>query len=343
MWLADYGLPGLPVFPEQASEHAGRVDALFFFILAVTGGVGLFVTLLLAVFAARYRRRTAADSTPRISGFPLLEWGWTLGPILPFAVMFGWGFGAYRENLRPPPDAYEVFVVGKQWMWKAQHSGGQREINELHLPADRPVKVTLISEDVIHDFGIPAFRSKIDVLPGRYVSTWHRPTKPGRYQIFCNQYCGTGHADMVGSVVVMRPDEHAAWLRERADGSAALEGRKLFLKHQCASCHRPDAEARAPSLEGLYGRRVPLRGGGTAVADASYIRESILFPPRQVVEGYEPIMPTFQGQVSEDEVLQLVAYIQSLGRGALPLPNNSDPPPVGAPTELPKPKEGPKP
>jgi cytochrome c oxidase subunit 2 len=342
--LADYGIPGLPLFPERAAEHADRVDTLFFFILAITGAVGLLVTLLLTAFATRYRRRTATDQTPRITGFPLLEWSWTLGPILPFAVMFGWGFSTYSTNLRPPADSYEVFGVGKQWMWKVQHPGGQREINELHLPADRPVKLTLISEDVIHDFGIPAFRSKIDVLPGRYVSTWHHPTKPGQYHLFCNQYCGTGHADMVGTVVVMRPDEHAAWLREKVDGSAALEGRKLFLKLQCISCHRPDGEARAPLLEGLYGRRVPLKGGGTVIADANYIRESILFPPRKVVEGYEPIMPTFQGQVNEDEVLQLIAYIQSLGRGDLPLPNNANPPPVGAPTELPRPKSGgPKP
>lgn len=153
-------------------------------------------------------------------------------------------------------------MVGKQWMWKVQHPGGQREINELYLPVGRPVKVTLTSEDVVHDFGVPAFRSKIDVLPGRYVSTWYRPTEPGRYHLFCDQYCGTGHADMIGSLVVVRPDEHEAWLREHADGSVALEGRKLFLKFQCASCHRADAETRAPILDGLYGRRVALKGGG---------------------------------------------------------------------------------
>jgi cytochrome c oxidase subunit 2 len=338
--LADYGIPGLPLFPEQASEHAGKVDDLFFFILAVTGGVGLLVTVLLLAFAARYRRRTAEDRTLRITGFPLLEWGWTLAPLLPFAVMFGWGLSTYSDNLRPPPDAYEVFVVGKQWMWKVQHPGGQREINELHLPAGRPVKVTLISEDVIHDFGIPAFRVKVDVLPARYVSTWYHPTTPGRYHLFCNQYCGTGHADMVGRVVVMRAGEYENWLRDRAEGSAVLEGRKLFLKHQCISCHRTDADARAPVLEGLYGRRVALKGGGAVVADAAYIRESILYPPRQVVEGWEPIMPTFQGQVTEEEVLLLIAYIRSRGPGAQPPPHNQTPPPVGAPAE-PK-AEGPK-
>ena len=334
--LADIGAAGVPLFPDQASEHAGRVDGVFFFILAVTGAVGLLVALLMAAFAARYRRRTAADRTPRITGYPLLEWGWTLAPVVPFAAMFGWGLSTYGDNFRPPPDSYEVFVVGKQWVWKAQHPGGQREINELHLAADKPAKVTLVSEDVIHDFGVPAFRSKIDVLPGRYVSTWYKPTKPGRYHLFCDQYCGTGHADMVGWVTVMRPDDHAAWLREKADGSAALAGRQLFLKLQCVSCHRADAEARAPVLEGLYGRRVALQGGGGAVADAAYIRESILVPAKQVTEGWEPIMPTFQGQVNEDEVLQLIAYIQSLRQGDTPRPNNATPPPVGAPTEPPK-------
>jgi cytochrome c oxidase subunit 2 len=340
-FFADYGIPGLPLFPEQASEHAGKVDTLFFFILGITGGVGMFVTLLLAVFAARYRRRRITDQTPRITGFPLLEWGWTLGPLIPFGIMFGWGLSTYADNFHPPPNSYEVFVVGKQWMWKVQHPGGQQEINELHIPAGKPVKVTFISEDVIHDFGVPAFRSKIDVLPGRYVSTWYSPTQPGRYHLFCDQYCGTGHADMVGSVIVMRPEEHAIWLRERADHSTALEGRKLFLKLQCNSCHRNDAEGHAPVLEGLYSRRVALKNGGSVVADHKYIRESILLPAKQVVEGWEPIMPTFQGQVTEEEVLQLIAYIRSLGRGDLPVPNNSSPPPIGAPTEPPK-AEGPK-
>jgi|SRR5579883_220469 len=337
--FADYGLPGLPLFPEQASTHAENVDNLFFFILAVTGGVGLFVTVLLIVFVARYRRRHITDRTPRITGFPLLEWSWTLGPLVPFTAMFIWGLSTYAENFQPPPDSYEVFIVGKQWMWKVQHPSGQREINELHLPADRPVKVTLISEDVVHDFGVPAFRSKIDVLPGRYVSTWYQPTQPGQYRMFCDQYCGDQHASMVGSVIVMRPDEHAAWLREHAEGSAALEGRKLFLKLQCISCHRPDSEARAPQLGGLYGRSVTLRDGSSIVADHAYIRDSILLPAKQVVEGWEPIMPTFQGQATEEEVLQLIAYIRSLERGGLPLPNNSSPPPVGAPTEPPKGKE----
>jgi cytochrome c oxidase subunit 2 len=334
--FADYGIPGLPLFPDQASEKAFRVDVLFFFILGITSIVGLFVTILLVGFPALYVRRSERDLTPRISGFPLLEWSWTLGPIIPFAAFFGWGVALYSENLRPPTSDYEVFVVGKQWMWKIQHPGGQREINELHIPLGKYVKITLISEDVIHDFGNPAFRQKIDVLPNRYVSDWYHPTELGRFHLFCNQYCGPQHASMVGSIIVMRPDEHEQWLREHAEGSAALEGRKVFLKHQCISCHRADSSGHAPVLEGLYGRKVMLTDGRTVLADANYLRNSILYPARDVVEGWEPIMPTFQGQVSEEEIFQLIAYIQSLGRGDTPRPTSDFPPPVGAPGELPK-------
>jgi cytochrome c oxidase subunit 2 len=329
--FADYGLTGLPLFPAQASEHAARVDTLFLALLIVTGSVGLAVTALLTLFVARYRRRGPDDKTPRITGFPLLEWAWTLAPIPVFMAMFAWGYVAYRDNMRPPPDAAEVFVVGKQWMWKVQHAGGAREINALHLPVGRPVKLTLISEDVIHDFGVPAFRQKVDVIPGRYVSSWYTPTEVGTYHLFCDQYCGTDHANMVGTVTVMRPDDFEAWQRDRAEGSPALEGRKLFLKFQCASCHSADAEARAPVLEGLAGTTVHLKGGTAVVADSDYLRESILVPGKKVVAGWEAIMPTFQGQVTEDELIQLIAYVRSLKPGATPVPNNDWPAPVGTP------------
>jgi cytochrome c oxidase subunit II len=222
-------------------------------------------------------------------------------------------------------------VIGKQWMWKVQHPGGQREINELHIPVGRPVKLTLISEDVIHDFGVPAFRMKVDVLPNRYVGVWYQPTRTGRFRLFCNQYCGTGHAQMIGVVTVMPPEEYESWLREKAEGSPALEGRKLFLKLQCVTCHSADSEARAPVLEGLYGRNVPLRGGGTAVADRDYIRDSILDPRKQIVSGWEPIMPTFREQVTEDDLLQLIAYIRSLGPSETPDRNEDASAPVGTP------------
>ena len=331
MLFADVGLPGLPLFPPEASEHAGRVDALFLFILLVVGGTALLVGVLLAAFSTIYRRRAGDRSPPRITGNPLLEWGWTLAPIPVFGAMFVWGFVTYRDNLRPPADCAEVFVVGKQWIWKIQHGGGQREINQLHLPVGRPVKLTLISEDVIHDFGIPAFRQKVDVLPGRYVSTWYSPTAIGQYHLFCDQYCGTNHAKMIGSVTVMRPDEFEIWQSEQATGSPALEGRKLFLKLQCLSCHSSNSEARAPVLEGLYGTTVPLKGGKQVVADSGYIRESILWPGKKVVAGWEPIMPTYQGQVTEDELIQLIAYIRSLKPGATPVRNEVWPAPTGTP------------
>jgi cytochrome c oxidase subunit 2 len=322
---------GIPLFPDEASTQAAKVDTLFFFIFLITGGVGLLVTLLMTVFGIRYRRRGLTDRTPRIMGWPLLEWSWIIAPLLIFAVMFGWGVSTFCENFQPPADAPEVFVVGKQWMWKIQHPDGRREIDELHLPVGRPVKMTLISEDVIHDFAVPAFRSKIDVLPGRYVSTWYLPTKVGRFHLFCNQYCGTAHAEMRGTVIVMQPEEYAAWLREKVDGSPAVEGRKLFLKLQCINCHSADAVAHAPVLEGLYGRHVTLKGGNTVLADYRYLRDSILLPGKEVVEGFESIMPTFQGQVSEEEVLQLIAFIRSLGKGDTPRRNNNDPAPIGTP------------
>jgi cytochrome c oxidase subunit 2 len=323
---------GFPLVPDQASDSARKIDNLFLFILIVTGGMGLLVGFLLVVFGIRYRRRSERDVTPRITGFPLLEWSWTLAPFGVFAIMFGWGLYAFRDNYRPPPDAYEVFVVGKQWMWKVQHPGGRREINELHIAVNRPVKVTFISEDVIHDFAVPAFRSKIDVLPGRYVSTWYLPTRTGRFHLFCDQFCGTSHARMVGSVVVMSPEELEAWSQDKAEGAPALEGRKLFLKFQCVACHSADERAKAPVLEGLFGRKVALKRGGSTVADFRYLRDSILTPSKEVVEGWEPLMPSFQGQVSEDELFQLLAFLRALGPGQTPHRNNADPAPLGAPS-----------
>jgi cytochrome c oxidase subunit 2 len=336
--FADIGLPGLPLYPEQASTHAERVDHLFLFLTAICGGMLLFVVTLLIVFSALYYRRREGEPTPRIRGWTALETFWTVAPVFVFASMFWWGVSVYSDTFHPPDNAYEVFVVGKQWMWKIQHTGGQREINKLHIPVGRPVKVTFISEDVIHDFGIPAFRIKTDVVPGRYLSTWYEPTKVGQYRLFCDQYCGTDHAKMIGQIIVMRPEDHAAWLRDHAEGSPALEGRKLFLKLQCINCHSADAHARAPVLEGLYGRRVALRGGGSVVADENYIRQSVLNPATKVVEGWEPIMPTFQGQVNEEELIQLIAYIRSLRPGGTPTRNENFPAPVGAPT-APPPRE----
>ena len=219
--------------------------------------------------------------TPRIVEWKNLELFWTITPFLVFLVMFWWGANIYLSMAQPPANAIDLYVVGKQWMWKVQHPQGQREINEIHLPLGQPVKLTLTSEDVIHDLFVPAFRTKIDVIPGRYVYEWFTPTEVGTYHFFCSQYCGTSHAGMRGEVHVMDPADYQEWLNLKAEGSLALEGRKLFLKLQCITCHVAGPRARAPILENLYGATVPLRGGGSALADDNYIRESILNPAGQ--------------------------------------------------------------
>jgi cytochrome c oxidase subunit 2 len=311
----------LRIFPEQAAEIAYRVDALLFFMVIVTGSVALGVYFFVIYFAVRYRRSPHNETTPHIVGSNKLELIWTATPFLVFLVMFWWGVRVYFTLVQPPADALDVYVVGKQWMWKVQHPQGQREINELHVPLGRPIKLTLTSEDVIHDFFVPAFRTKVDVVPGRYVYTWFTPTVVGQYHLFCSQYCGTNHAGMRGEVHVMDPADYQQWLNLRAEGSLALEGRKLFLKLQCITCHTVGPQARAPVLEELYNQLIPLRGGGTALADDNYIRESILKPQAKVVLGWEPIMPTFDGQVSEDELIELLSYIKSLGPGQIPQRN----------------------
>jgi cytochrome c oxidase subunit II len=269
-----------------------------------------------------------------------------------FLSFFALGVPLYNSQTKPPADAPEITIVGKQWMWKMQHPGGQREINELHLAVNKAVKITGTSEDVIHDVGVPAFRSKFDVIPGRYTGTWYKPTKVGTYHLFCDQYCGQGHSQMVGKVIVMEQADYEAWLegqvRDRAgenpvDGSPAWEGRKLFLKLQCITCHNNMIDAdrdvantgtRAPTLENLYKSKVPLQGGGTVVADEQYIRNSIRNPMLQVHDGWKPIMPAFpRSQVSEEELMNLVAYIKSLKPGDLPRRADQFPAPVGAPVQ----------
>ena len=323
MLLAD-----LPLFPEQASSNAAVVDTLLFFLLAVSGFFGLLITALVIYFAVRYRRRPNSPPTPRIEGALKLELFWTGVPALISVVIFVWGVNVYFHLSRPPENALQVYVVGKQWMWKLQHSSGQREINALHVPLGQPVRLTLISEDVIHDFFVPAFRAKVDVVPGNYSHLWFQPTKKGEYHLFCSQYCGTNHSGMVGTVYVQDQAEYQTWLNQHAEGSLALEGRKLFLKYRCVSCHSADSQARAPVLESLYLQRVPLRDGTSVVADETYLRESILKPDAKIVLGWEAIMPTFQGQINEEEMIRLIAFLKSLGPGQTPRRIDSAPPPI---------------
>ena len=317
----------VPLFPEQASTHAERVDGLFYFLLGVSVFFSVLIATLLIYFAVKYRRRSAAETPRPIHSSLALELTWTLIPLGITLFTFVWGAQLYFRAARPPEDVMEVYVVAKQWMWKMQHVGGQREINELHVPVGRPVKLTLISQDVIHSFFVPAFRIHQDVLPNRYTTVWFEATKPGKYHLFCSQYCGTNHAKMTGTVIVMPPEEFASWLKQGPDGSMASEGRKLFLKLQCVTCHSADSGARGPVLEDLFGKEVTLRDGRQVRADDAYLRESILVPDAKIVAGFQPIMPTYAGQVDEEEMLRLLAFIKGLGPGQTPKrTENAEPP-----------------
>jgi len=348
----------MPLLPEQASTLAVHVDRLFWFIMLVTVAAGVGVYAVMAFFCVKYRRSAVEGPTPRIMGSHQLELFWSVSPLIIFLFIFGWGAWVYNFAIHAPPEADEIYVVGKQWMWKAQYPNGQRVIigantegitsidrkyvGALVLPVNKPVRLILTSEDVIHDFAVPAFRSKVDVLPGRYVSTWYHPTKVGEYHLFCDQYCGTEHSKMVGKVIVMEEEDYQEWLtgtsdgkgaKNPVDGSPAWEGRQLFQKLQCLACHSANAEARAPVLEGLYKSRVPLQRGGSVIADDTYIRESILHPMKKVVEGWNPtIMPAYKDQVTEEDIINLIAYIRSLKAGDTPKRTDSYPAPVGAST-----------
>lgn len=291
-----------------------RVDALLVFLLAISAFFTLLIFVMIAVFAVKYRRskRVVAE---QIEGSNALEITWTLIPFAITMVIFVWGASIYMQEAQPPKDSMQIFVVAKQWMWKIQHSEGQREINELHVPVNRDVRLTMISQDVIHSFFVPAFRVKQDVLPGRYTTIWFHATKPGRYHLFCSQFCGTMHSGMIGWVNVMEPTDYQAWLSVGgAEGSMAASGQKLFQELGCSTCHRFNVQGRGPNLAKLYGRPVLLSNGQTTTADDNYIRESILNPGAKVVAGFQPIMPTFQGIVSEDQLLALIAYVKSLSQ-----------------------------
>jgi cytochrome c oxidase subunit 2 len=303
------------IFGPRASTTAGEVDALYAFLILVTivmTGLIFFATF---VFAIKYRRKSPNDPPPKpIHGSIPLEIAWSVIPFLVMLVMFAWGTKLYFQNYTPPPsNTLDIYVTGKQWMWKVQYPGGQREINEMHVPTGKPVKLTLASEDVIHSFFIPAFRMKHDVVPGSYQTYWFEATKTGRYHIFCAEYCGTGHSDMGGWVTVMEPKEYEDWLSGGAVVESMVEqGQKLFAEYGCATCHPFD-------LRNVFGKPVQLEDGRTVIADEAYIRESILNPNAKIVKGSKPnIMPVFQGQINEEGLLQLIVYIKSLSTPAAP-------------------------
>jgi len=304
---------GTPLFPESASTMATRVDTLYFFLVALTAFFSLLIAGLIVYYAVKYKRRQPDSVGAAIHGGLVLELTWTIVPLLITMVIFVWGASVFFAMARPPDETTNIYVVGKQWMWKFQHLDGQREINELHIPVGRPVKLIMTSEDVIHDLFVPAFRMKADVVPGRYTSIWFQPTKPGRYRMVCAEYCGTKHSGMTGEVIVMDATEYQTWLSGGTpEGSLAEGGAKLFASLACNTCHRPDAQGRGPVLEGLFGKTVTLQSGETVVVDEAYVRESILHPSAQIAAGFQPIMPTFQGLVTEEQLLELIEYIKAL-------------------------------
>jgi cytochrome c oxidase subunit II len=304
---------GTPLFPQQASTMAARVDALYFFLIAVSTFFSALIAGLIVYYAVRYRRRSPDAIGTSIHGGLLLELTWTIVPFLITMVIFVWGASVFFAMSRPPDETLNVYVVGKQWMWKFQHLDGQREINELHVPVGRAVKLIMTSEDVIHDVFVPAFRIKADVLPGRYTNIWFQATTPGRYHLFCAEYCGTRHSGMTGEVVVMEPTEYQAWLSGGSgEGSLASAGEKLFQDLACNTCHRSDTQGRGPVLQDLFGKTQTLQGGETIVVDEAYLRESILNPAARITANFQPIMPAFQGLVSEEQLLELIEYLKAL-------------------------------
>lgn len=303
----------IPLFPPTGSEHAHQIDLLYFFISAVTILMTALIFAAVIFFAYKYRRSAHPVAT-QIEGSTKLELTWSIIPFLVMLVMFAWGAQLYYAAQNPPKDAMEIFVTGKQWMWKIQYPTGGREINALHVPVGQPVKLTLASEDVIHSFSIPAFRVRHDVVPGHYDSIWFTPNKPGHYHLFCTEYCGNQHANMVGWVDVLDQRAYANWASGGgAQGTLAEQGQQQFAQQGCSTCHLLDQQGRCPNLRGLYNKPVQLADGETVIANDAYLRESILEPNAKIVSGFEPnIMPNFKGQISEEGVIQLIAYIKSL-------------------------------
>jgi cytochrome c oxidase subunit 2 len=306
-WMTNFAL-----FPPEASKIAPQMDALYFFMVLISLIGMTIVVLLIVSFSILYSKKRHPVAV-QIEGSTLLEATWTIIPLGLFLIMFVWGALIYFRVYTPPASAMNIYVVGKQWMWKAEHPGGQHEINSLHLPAGRDIQLTLISQDVFHSFSIPAFRVKREAIPGRYTSVWFTPTTPGTYHLFCTQYCGTNHSAMIGDIVVMTPEDYQKWLAGSTSGmSLAQNGERLFASLSCNACHNGRADSRGPSLAGVFGSHLTLAGGGTALVDEAYLRDAILSPSEHVTQGFAPIMPTYQGQISEDGVISLVEYIKSL-------------------------------
>ena len=311
-------LSGFQLFPEQASTLAPEVDNLYLGVIAITAFFALIVVVCVTYFAIKYRDHTGDRVGARITGSVPLELGWSLIPFFVAIGIFIWASVVFFHIVRAPDQTLDIYSTGKRWMWRFQHIDGQREINELHVPVGRPVRVVFTSEDVLHDLFIPAFRVKADAVPGRYSAIWFEPTKVGEYHLFCAEYCGTRHSGMIGTVYVMEQADYQAWLSgggATAGGTMLQRGEALFTQLACVTCHLPDGTGRGPSLVGVYGSQVTLEDGAVVSADESYLRESILSAQAKTVKGYERVMPTFQGLINEDGVASLIEYIKSLQAG----------------------------
>src|SRR5271163_722229 len=306
-WLTNSAL-----FPPEASAISPYMDAFYFFLIAISAVGMIAVIILVFGFSILYRKEKNPVAT-QIEGSTLLEATWTIIPLALFMVCFVWGAILYFRIYDPPTNAMNIYIVGKQWMWKAEHPGGQHEINSLHVPSGRPVQLTMISQDVFHSFSIPAFRVKREVIPGRYSTVWFEATTPGTYHIFCTQYCGPNHSQMIGEVTVLTPNDYDKWTQESTSGmSLAQNGERLFASMGCNACHSGSAAARGPNLAGVYGSKLQLTSGSQVLVNDAYLRDAILNPSQHITAGYAPIMPTYQGQISEDGLIDLVEYIKAM-------------------------------
>ncbi len=311
----NFSLAALQVLPESASSIAPQVDAIFWGLLAISAvmTVGLFVAI--TIFLIRYRHTSDADRTHTRLSPTYLEVTWTGIPILIFIGLFVWGAGVFARASKPPPDALAIYIVGLQWYWDVKHENGRHEIGDLHVPVGQPIQLIMTATDVIHNYYVPALRIQRNAMPGKYSTQWFTATKPGKYRIFCNEYCGTKHGEMGGFVYAMRPEDYETWLGEQSgtgQESLSQTGAKLFRQFGCSGCHGANSSVHAPSLSGIYGHPVPLEGGTFVTADDQYLHDSILKPSSQIVAGYKNIMPSYEGQMSEQDVIALVAYIKSL-------------------------------
>jgi len=304
--------------PEVASNLAGKVDAVIWFITVISLVFFILISIFLVYFAIRYRRRQENEETPYITGSHVLETIWTIIPSILLIVIFVYGFVVYKDMRTPPEDSLEVTVIGRQWLWQFKYNNGKTTLNELYIPEGRPIKLVMTSEDVLHSFFVPAFRVKQDLVGGMYTYLWFTPTKTGTYELYCTEYCGTGHSTMLGKVIVMSPQEYEKWEKgEEEKAVASLPpaelGKQLYTQRGCNACHSIDGSSLVgPTWKGLYGHEVVLQDGTKVTADENYIREAILEPQAKMVKGFGPVMPSFKGVISDDEISDLIAYIKTL-------------------------------